>query len=321
MLALLAGGGVLALLAVEGYRVAFGSNFHTVIPGRVYRCAQPSAAAIDQMIAEQGIRTVVNLRGNGDTISWYLEEARATHEHNICQEDICFSAGRLPPTTELRRFIEVLDKTEYPILLHCRRGADRTGMASAIVLLLSGETTPEEARRQLGLRFGHVAIGRPAQLDLFLDFYDEWLRSEGKSHSAATFRDWALHQYRPGACLCELSLLEPLADEIRVGRPTTLVIRAHNTGIRPWQLSPFVTAGTHLGCHVFDEHDRQVETIKTGLRDQQILPGQSADFTVCLTGLSRPGRYRLLLDMIDEQQCWFYQTGSQPLELEVTVRE
>jgi hypothetical protein len=25
------------------------------------------------------------------------------------------------------------------------------------------------------------------------------------------------------------------------------------------------------------------------------------------------------IDMLDEQQCWFYQTGSQPLEVEVIV--
>ena len=35
----------LLLVGVEAYRVAFGSNFHTVVPCRVYRCAQPSAAA------------------------------------------------------------------------------------------------------------------------------------------------------------------------------------------------------------------------------------------------------------------------------------
>jgi protein tyrosine/serine phosphatase len=321
LVALLLASVVLVLLAIETYRVAFGDNFHTVIPGRVYRCAQPSAAAIDQMVADHGIRTVINLRGNGDPFPWYLEEARATHDHNVCQEDICFSAGRLPPISELRRFVEVLEKTEYPILLHCRRGADRTGMAAAIVLLLSGETTPEAACRQLGLRFGHVAIGRPAQLDLFLDFYGDWLRSQGKTHSAAVFRDWVLHHYCPGACLCELSLLEPLPGEIGIDKPLTIAVRARNTSIRPWLLNPLVTAGTHLGCHVFDEHDTLVETVKTGLRDEQVLPGQSVDFTVCVEGLSRPGRYRLMLDMIDEQQCWFYQTGSQPLELEVTARE
>src|SRR5207237_623295 len=70
-----------ALLAVgfEASRVMLGSNFHTVVPGRIYRCAQPSTAALDQIIAEHGIRTVVNLRGTCDPFDWYLDEARAAH--------------------------------------------------------------------------------------------------------------------------------------------------------------------------------------------------------------------------------------------------
>ena len=53
------GGVTLALLPLgaEAYRVMFGSNFHTVVPGRVYRCSQPSAVVLDQLIAEQGIRS------------------------------------------------------------------------------------------------------------------------------------------------------------------------------------------------------------------------------------------------------------------------
>ena len=138
---------VLALAAgIEIYRVTFGSNFHTVVDGRVYRCAQPSATELDQMIAQLGIRTVVNMRGNGDIQSWYVDETRTTHRHNVSQEDICFSAGRLPSVPELHRLLEVLDKTEYPILLHCRRGADRTGLAAAIVVLLSSDGTIQNAR-------------------------------------------------------------------------------------------------------------------------------------------------------------------------------
>src|SRR5262249_9730162 len=129
---------ILLLLATggEAYRVFVGSNFHPVIPGRVYRSAQLSPEELQQRLQAKGIRTVVNLRGCSDPLPWFLEEARVTHRLNVCQEDICFSAGHLPAVGEMRRLVEVLDRTEYPILLHCRRGADRTGMSAAVVLLL-----------------------------------------------------------------------------------------------------------------------------------------------------------------------------------------
>src|SRR5262245_39938700 len=184
-------------LAAEIVRVMLGSNFHAVIPGRVYRCSQQSGAGLAKVVRARDVRTVVNLRGCNPTVPWYLEEARATRELDICQEDICFSAGRLPSVHEVRRLVEVLDHTEYPILLHCRRGADRTGLVSAIVLLLQTDTPLARARRQLGLRYGHVAVGRPAFLNLFLEQYEGWLGEQGLAHSRAAFRRWLTQDYRP----------------------------------------------------------------------------------------------------------------------------
>jgi protein tyrosine phosphatase (PTP) superfamily phosphohydrolase (DUF442 family) len=309
------------LLAYEAYRVSFGTNIHTVIPERVYRCAQPSAETLEQLIAQYRIRTVINLRGSCDGMEWYADECRATHRHNVSQYDFNFSANRFPSVSEMRELVEVLDRAEYPILLHCRRGADRTGMVSTMVLLLQSDTSPADARRQLGLRYGHLAVGRGAALDQFVDFYEDWLRTTGKQHTPDNFRAWLLHHYIPGSCWSELSLAQPLPQDARCGKPIALHVRVRNTSLLPWRLSPLVTAGVHLGCHIFDERDRLIDMVKTGLRDCEVLPGQTVDFTLVLPPLLLPGRYRLQLDMVDEQQCWFYQVGSQPLEQELIVRE
>jgi protein tyrosine phosphatase (PTP) superfamily phosphohydrolase (DUF442 family) len=308
-------------VAVEAHRVMLGRNFHAVVPGRVYRCAQPSGDALDEIITRHSIRTVINLRGSGEPAQWYHDEARATHRRNIAQEDICFSAGRLPSVPEVRRLIEVLDHTEYPILLHCRRGADRTGLAAAMVLLLTGDTDLEVARRQVSPRYGHFAVGRAAQLDQFFDYYVSWLEAEGKLHAPLTFREWATCHYRPGSCWAELAFLRPPPSAVTGTASTALELRVRNSSLLPWRLKPLVTAGTHLGCHIYDDHDRLVDVVKTGLRDGLVFPGATIDFTLVLPPLHKAGRYRLQLDMVDEQQCWFYQTGSEPLEVELNVRE
>jgi hypothetical protein len=307
--------------ALEAYRVVFGGNFHTVIAGHAYRCSQPSPDTLERLITTYGIRTVINLRGTCDGLPWYLDECRATHRHNVSQCDINFSANRFPSVGELRELVEVLDRAEYPILLHCRRGADRTGMAAMMVLLLKSDTTLPEARRQLGWRYGHAAVGRGAALDQFAGFYADWLGQTGKQHAPDTFRDWALHHYVPGSCWSVLTLTEPLPADVRCGQPVTVHVRVRNASLQAWRLSPLLTAGVHLGCHIYDAHDRQIDVVKTGLRDGQVLPGRMVDFTLVLPPLLLPGRYRLQLDMVDEQQCWFYQTGSEPLEQELIVRE
>jgi hypothetical protein len=311
----------LALVLAEAGRVLFGTNFHTVLPGRVYRCCQPTPRAIEEMVAKHGIRTVVNLRGMCNPFPWYLDEARATARLDICQEDICFSAGRLPSRAELRRLIEVFDRCDYPLVLHCRRGADRTGLAAAIVLLLQTDQSLADAVGQLGPRYGHVALGRPASLDRFLDLYADWLRAWGRTHTRAAFRHWALQEYCAGGCSAALEMLSPRPLRLRRGEPAALRVRARNTGVLPWSFRPTVSAGVHVGFHVWDEHDIQVAMDKSGLFDAEVRPGESIEVTLALPALERAGRYRLMVDLSDERQCWFFQVGSEPLEEELEVRE
>ncbi|HJT77301.1 MAG TPA: hypothetical protein VJ739_08870, partial [Gemmataceae bacterium] len=59
---------------------------------------------------------------------------------------------------------------------------------------------------------------------------------------------------------------------------------------------------------------------RAGLFAADVPPGGSIDLTLPLPALPRPGRYHLLVDMMHEQQCAFYQTGSEPLEEELEVR-
>jgi hypothetical protein len=297
-----------------------GNNIHAVIRGRVYRSAQLSGAALQDLIETHQIRTVVNLRGYCAPFPWYVEECRATHACNVCQEDVCFSAGRLPSAPELRRFLEILDRCEYPILLHCRRGADRTGMAAAIVLLLQTDMALDEGCRQLGLRYGHVALGRPASLDRFFNLYREWLTERGRSHTPEIFRSWLKEGYCPAECRCRVEALE-IPRTVARGKPTRFRVRYHNTGIKTWKLQPETNAGVHGRYVLWDDDDVQVGSARAGLFHGRVEPGQAIDLTMALPALRKPGRYRLLVDLVDEQQCWFFQTGSEPLETEFQVRE
>jgi protein tyrosine phosphatase (PTP) superfamily phosphohydrolase (DUF442 family) len=313
------GSGLLLVACGETANVFVGHNFHVVIPGRVFRSAQQSGPGLEQLIRAYGIRTVINLRGCCAPWPWYLDECRATTALDVNQEDICLSSGRLPSVHELRRLVEVFDRTEYPVLLHCRRGADRTGLASAVALLLQTDIDLASARRQMSARYGHIALGRPAFLDRFFDLYADWLRSEGLTHSRAAFRRWAETAYEPGECCCRVEPID-VPERLPVDRPAAVRVRVCNTSRQPWRLRPGTTAGIHARYALYDDLDHLVATDRSGLFDAVVAPGACIDLTLALPAL-RAGRYRLLVDMIDEEQCWFFQTGSEPLEREIEVRD
>jgi protein tyrosine phosphatase (PTP) superfamily phosphohydrolase (DUF442 family) len=305
-------------LAGELGRVLLGQNFHVVLPGRVYRCAQLGPGELERTIKSYGIRTVLNLRGHGPAAEWYHDECRVTARLDVNQEDVAFSASRMPSTSEVRRLIEVLDRTEYPILLHCRQGADRTGLAAAIALLLQGEGDLGLAVRQLSVRYGHFAVGRAGHLDRFLDLYEDWLAEQCRPHDAKVFREWAARAYCPAECRCEFEPLD-LPRRVPAGELAPVRMRVHNRGIGPWQMRAESHVGFHLCYVVRNAQERGVASGRAGLFDAVVEPGQSVDLTFALASINEPGRYRVIVDMVDELHCWFHQTGSEPFEWELIV--
>lgn len=297
-----------------------GSNLHTVVDGKLYRGAQRSGVQIEEIAARHGIRTVVNLRGCCDDADWHRDQAAAVQRLGISQEDIVLSSGRLPATQEIRRLVEVFDQAEYPMFVHCYRGADRTGLACAAYLLLKTATPFAEARRQLGWRYGHLAIGRPSWLDRVFDQYEAWLQDRGDGHSPALFRHWLLEVYRCGGRDYRIEEFACRSPSLQAGKPTGFKVRLRNTGTETWQLKPGLTSATQLGFNLFDKWDKVVHSDKWGLLDKQVAPGEAIDLDLVVPSVP-PGQYRLFVDMLDQRNGWFFQTGSQPLEQELVFRE
>ncbi|HEV8060859.1 MAG TPA: tyrosine-protein phosphatase [Gemmataceae bacterium] len=305
-------------LGYEPYYLLLGPNLHTVQPGRVYRCAQLDGATLAKVIHEYGVRTVVNLRGTCDPWPWYWEESRTTHALGINQEDVGMSAGRMPSVNEMHRLVEIIDRAEPPLLLHCRRGADRTGLASAIVRLLLSDDSLATARKQLSPRYAHIPLGRPAYLDRFFDSYAEWLNSHGEQHSPALFRHWLERDYRPDECWAHLELLQA-PNKVHAGATATLSIRCTNVSMKPWRLRAGTTAGVHARFVVRDPDQVFLTSARAGLFNATVPSGEHIDLTLVVPPLARPGRYSLFVDMVDEQLGWFFQMGSEPLLLDLDV--
>ncbi len=310
--------GLAAAVAVEAYAVFLGRNWHVVLPGLVYRSAQLSHPQLLTAARRHGVRTVVNLRGTSPDFDWYLGESRATRDADVSQEDVTLSANRPPAPDELRRLVEVFDHAEYPLLLHCRQGVDRTGLASALVLLLKTDATPAQARRQLGLRYGHVPVGPTRCMLEFFDLYDDWLRRQGRPHSPDALREWADRGYCPGR---DRGRIEVIAapDRPRVGSPVAVRVRAVNTSPEPWPLHPGTETGVHVRFLVFDPDWQLAQLGRAGQFEATVPPGGGVDLTLALAPPAKAGRYFVVADLMDANRCAFSQLGNHPLELSVVV--
>ncbi len=310
---------VAALAGHVGYTY-FGRNWREVLPGRVYRCAQMSPDTLHDTIANHGIKTVVNLRGCCQYADWYLNESRVTHNCDISQEDITLSAVRLPSPDEIRRLVEVIEHTDYPILIHCRQGIDRTGLVAALIVLLQTDATVAEAREQLGLRYGHVALGPTQHMRRFFDLYEEWLARTGQAHTRETARLWATEGYCPAQCRGRLDVLDAPA-QVPLNEPFGLTVRATNTSDEPWEFQPGTYSGVCLKALMFDPDIKLLHIRHAGQFRATIPPGESVTLTLALGPLTRPGCHILSADMVAPRGWAFAQFGCEPLQLEIHAVE
>jgi hypothetical protein len=184
----------------------------------------------------------------------------------------------------------------------------------------------ETARRQLSLRFGHLAMGRVNVLNRFFDFYEHWLDQTDKTHDAATFRHWLMNEYRGGPCQHRIEEVTRITPAPRLGRPIGYRVRIRNVSDRAWHFKPGATAGVHLGYFLSlinpdGPGQDPVEVVRAALVDRVVEPGETFTATVVVKPLVNPGRYRLRIDMVEEGHCWFYQIGAEPYAEEFEVVE
>ncbi len=150
---------ILVMLVAAGIRavhVIASGNFDEVIPGILYRSAQPDAAEIKYIVEHFGVKSTLNLRdeAKGD---WYREESAAAQRANVQLIDFPVSSGHPLSKTDLKKLIAILNGAPKPMLVHCEHGANRTGLVSAIFVKLTGSGS-WLAELQLSPYYGHVPI-------------------------------------------------------------------------------------------------------------------------------------------------------------------
>ncbi len=182
-------------------------NFRTVTEGQVYRSAQPSAGELKDWISRYGLKTVINLRGQTH-LPFYQTERETLEEAGVTMIDIRLTASRLPGTPVLKELIEAIEKAQRPILLHCRDGIDRSGMASVIAAMAIGGETYDDAREHLSWKY----FGRGATDDgvagLFSEYEDYCTRQGVSTGGWEAFRRWAVTTYHPYYYLIDISAPE-----------------------------------------------------------------------------------------------------------------
>jgi protein tyrosine/serine phosphatase len=170
------------------FRVAY-LNRHK-LGSAAWRSAQPAPYQIARM-RRLGIRTIINLRGPRHCGSYWLEQS-ACARHGIRLVDFQLRSRAAPTKAELLGARDVLQGIEYPLLIHCKSGADRAGLMSALYMIVRENVPVAEAKQQLSIKYGHIRQSDTGILDYFFDRY-----LADNAANPIEFFDWVEQRYDP----------------------------------------------------------------------------------------------------------------------------
>lgn len=146
----------------------------------LYRGGQPTEAGLQQLI-QLRIKTVVNLRDDDERAQ---AEGDAAVAAGLRYFNLPLSNFHKPNNKRVAEILSIINAPEnQPVLVHCKRGADRTGTIVAIYRIERDGWTGDQAKREaehFGLGFWQIRMK-----DYISDYYENKL---AKSESAGPTR-------------------------------------------------------------------------------------------------------------------------------------
>ncbi len=178
------------------YFFEINSNFREVVPGVVYRSAQPDSEQLMEWIDEYGLKTVINLRGKNEETA---AQEKMLERIGVEMATLKFSAYEYPIKENLISLIEAVKNCQKPVLIHCRQGMDRSGTASAIAVLLLGQGGYDQAYKQAWMPPGpwkRKADKDNIHISDMFRLYEKYCEEKGLDiNDGDVFEKWAREAY------------------------------------------------------------------------------------------------------------------------------
>ena len=156
----------------------------------IFRSAQLKVKDLEKLVKEKEIDIVLNLRGSSAE-DWYLKEKALLEGLGVDYYSYGFSVYRTPDKERFLNILDVLERVkneDKKLLIHCKAGADRTGLISSIAQIVLYDYDVEDAwKESLTWVYGHVPVEH-GPLEQILDNYED-------VENEMSFRDWVINKY------------------------------------------------------------------------------------------------------------------------------
>jgi protein tyrosine phosphatase (PTP) superfamily phosphohydrolase (DUF442 family) len=161
-------------------------NFHRVSDD-TFRSSQPTMWQLRRMVKKYGIKTILNLKGNNPNSAYLAFEREQCEKLGVKLIDVDIKSRETPWVENLHVAKELFETIEYPMWMHCKAGADRTGIYATFYQYFHRHI-PIEQTDQLKLwPYGHIRLSEAGKIDNYLAHY----KAYHKEHPEVGLLEWA----------------------------------------------------------------------------------------------------------------------------------
>jgi len=175
-----------AMLVEHNFTNVVRLNFHQ-ISHEAFRSSQPTMWQLRRIVKKYGIKTILNLKGANHNSAYWLFEREQCAQIGVRLIDIDIYSRSIPRIAQIRRAQEIFASVEYPIWMHCKAGADRTGIYATFYQYFRQQIPLNQTNQLRFWPFGHSKYSNAGKIDYYLAQFWEYQ----KHHPEIDFLFWA----------------------------------------------------------------------------------------------------------------------------------
>lgn len=148
--ALMAFAGLLLGVGVYALWLVWDHNWHVVEPGMVYRSSRMNTESMSHEIVIHQVASILSLVGTNQ------EELALARSRGVAYSAYALSDHREATEAQMQAIVAELRRLPKPVLIHCKAGADRTGLVASLYCYAIKGEPPGMADRELSIWYGHL---------------------------------------------------------------------------------------------------------------------------------------------------------------------
>ncbi len=164
-------------------------NFYK-LSNDAFRSNHPSPAFIKKLKKANHVKTIISMR-RADSTGQYRLEKQACDDIGITLINHPMSSRSFPDANKIMQAKSILENADYPILIHCKSGADRAGMMSVFYKHFILKQPIKQALSELSMKYGHFRWADTGKLDVF---FEDFLQFEQQNPNIS-FTEWVQEHY------------------------------------------------------------------------------------------------------------------------------